>query len=154
MSTAGFVLLIVCASVANLAVARTIRREREMALRTALGASRARLLRQLVTESLLLSLAGGVAGLALAFVGMGLLVEYVQRFTARASEIRIDSTVLLFTLAVSLAHGTRCGFHPGAVPAVGPRGDPLPIYVAARRSPAGICAARSSSRRSRPRSCC
>jgi putative ABC transport system permease protein len=112
LSTAGFVLLIVCASVANLAVARTIRREREMSLRTALGASRGRLLRQLVTESLLLSLAGGVAGLALAFVGMGLLVEYVQRFTARASEIRLDSTVLLFTLAVSLATGLIAGSIP------------------------------------------
>jgi predicted permease len=112
LSTAGFVLLIVCASVANLAVARTIRREREMSLRTALGASRGRLLRQLVTESLLLSLAGGVAGLALAFVGMGLLVEYVQRFTARASEIRLDTTVLLFTLAVSLATGLIAGSIP------------------------------------------
>jgi predicted permease len=104
-STAGFVLLIVCASVANLAVARTMRRDRELALRTALGASRARLLRQLVTESVLLAVIGGGCGLLLAYVGLDLLVQYVARFTPRASEIRIDVTVLLFTLAVSLLTG-------------------------------------------------
>jgi putative ABC transport system permease protein len=112
LSTAGFVLLILCASVANLSVARTLRREREMKLRTALGASRGRLFRQLVTESLLLSLAGGVAGLLLAFVGMGLVVEYVQRFTTRASEIRMETSVLLFTLMISLLTGLAAGSIP------------------------------------------
>jgi predicted permease len=112
LSTAGFVLLIVCASVANLSVARAMRRERELTLRTALGASRGRLFRQLVTESLLLSLGGGAAGLLLAFVGMGLLVDYTQRFTTRASEIRIDTTVLLFTLAISLLTGLAAGSLP------------------------------------------
>ena len=91
-------LLIVCASVANLAVARTMRRDRELALRTALGASRGRLLRQLITESLILALAGGAGGLLVAFVGLDLLVQYAARFTPRATEIRIDTTVLLFTL--------------------------------------------------------
>ena len=112
LGTAAFVLLIVCASVANLAVARALRRDRELALRTALGASRSRLLRQLVTESVMLSFAGGAAGLLLALVGRNLLVSYVERFTTRAVEIRIDSTVLLFTLAVSLVTGLVAGTLP------------------------------------------
>ena len=111
-ATAGFVLLIVCASVANLAVARTMRRERELALRAALGASRRRLMRQLVTESMILSLAGGACGLLLAFVGMDLLVAYAGRFTPRASEVRIDATVLLFTLGVSLLTGLAAAVLP------------------------------------------
>ena len=78
VSTAGFVLLIVCASVANLAVARTMRRDRELALRTALGASQGRLLRQLATESLILALVGGACGLLLAFVGMDLSARAVR----------------------------------------------------------------------------
>jgi putative ABC transport system permease protein len=134
LSTAGFVLLIVCASVANLSVARTLRREHEMTLRTALGASRGRLFRQLVTESLLLSLAGGAAGLLLAFVGMGLLVEYVQRFTARASEIRIDTSVLLFTLTISLLTGLAAG----SIPALSRRlARARPVTEARGNSPGG-----------------
>jgi predicted permease len=120
-STAGFVLLIVCASVANLAVARTMRRDRELALRTALGASRGRLLRQLVTESVLLAAVGGICGLLLAYVGLDLLVQYVARFTLRASEIRIDLTVLLFTLAVSLLTGIIAAVLPAISRRIGTR---------------------------------
>jgi predicted permease len=116
-STAGFVLLIVCASVANLAVARTMRRDRELALRTALGASRGRLLRQLITESVLLAAAGGAGGLLLAYIGLDLLVQYAARFTPRATEVRIDLSVLLFTLAVSLLTGIAAA----ALPAVSRR---------------------------------
>jgi putative ABC transport system permease protein len=112
LSTSGFILLIVCASVANLSVAKAMRRDRELALRTALGASTNRLFRQLVTENLLLSLAGGAAGLLLAFVGVNLLIGYVQRFTTRASEIRIDGTVLLFTLGISMVTGLAAGVIP------------------------------------------
>ena len=121
VSTAGFVLLIVCASVANLAVARTMRRDRELALRTALGASQGRLLRQLVTESLILALAGGAGGLLLAFVGMDLLVQYAGRFTPRATEVRIDTTVLLFTLGVSLFTGIMAAVLPAISRRLGPR---------------------------------
>jgi predicted permease len=112
LGTSAFVLLIVCASVANLSVARTMRRERELSLRTSLGATRARLIRQLLTENVILSFAGGIAGLLIAFVGMDLLVGYAERFTTRAGEIRIDRTVLLFTLAVSLATGLLSGLLP------------------------------------------
>jgi putative ABC transport system permease protein len=112
LSTAGFVLLIVCASVANLSMARTLRRDHEFALRTALGASRLRLLRQLTTESVMLSLAGGTLGLILAFAGRDLLVSYVERFTTRATEIRVDRMVLLFTLGISLVAGVLSGTLP------------------------------------------
>ena len=134
--TAGFVLLIVCASVANLAVARTMRRDRELALRTALGASHGRLLRQLLTESLMLSLAGGAAGLLLAFVGMDLLVQYAARFTPRATEVRIDATVLLFTLAVSLLTGIVAAILPAMSRRLGPARAAIsaPAHAATRHS--------------------
>ena len=98
-----------------------MRRDRELALRTALGASQGRLLRQLVTESVLLSLAGGAGGLLVAFVGMDLLVQYAERFTPRASEVRIDTTVLLFTLGVSLLTGITAAILPAVSRRLGPR---------------------------------
>jgi putative ABC transport system permease protein len=112
LGTAGLVLLIACANVANLALARIMRREQEMAVRTALGASRGRLLRQLLTESTLLSLGGGALGLLLASGCVELLVRFVGRFTTRAAEVRISVEVLLFTLGVSVLTGLIFGSIP------------------------------------------
>src|SRR5277367_3325821 len=102
LGAAAFVLLIACANVANLTLARMARRERELAVRSALGAGRSRILRQLLTESFLMAFAGGVLGLLLAYGSLTLLTDFVGRLTPRAREIRIDSEVLLFTLAAAL----------------------------------------------------
>jgi putative ABC transport system permease protein len=115
LGTAGFVLLIVCASVANLTLARMVRREREIAIRSVLGASRTRLLRQLLTESTLLALIGGLLGIGFASWGLDLLVAYAEPFTPRAAEVTIDQNVLLFTFLVSVATGLVFG----SVPALG-----------------------------------
>jgi len=122
LGTAGFVLLIVCASVANLLLARMVRRERELSVRAALGASRQRLLRQLLTESLLLAVSGGLLGLIVAAATRSLLVAYADRYTSRAIEISIDQNVLLFTLVVSILTGLVFG----TVPAWSARFDVAP----------------------------
>ncbi|MEP6915106.1 MAG: ABC transporter permease [Acidobacteriota bacterium] len=119
LGTAGFVLLIVCASVANLTLARIVGRQREMAIRGVLGASRVRLLRQLLTESTVLALAGGVLGVLLAGWGVDLLVAYAERFTPRAADIRIDQHVLLYTFVVSVATGLIFGSVPALTTPIG-----------------------------------
>jgi putative ABC transport system permease protein len=102
LAAAAFVLLIACANVANLTLARMAKRERELAVRSALGAGRSRILRQLLTESFLLAIVGGILGLMLAYGSLELLTDFVGRLTPRAREIHIDSEVLLFTLVAAL----------------------------------------------------
>jgi predicted permease len=117
LGAVGFVLLIACANVANLFLARMLRREQELAMRAALGANPARLFRQLLTESALLSLVGGAAGLLMANASLEMLAEFAARFTPRAREIQMDPAVLLFTLGLSLLTGIVFGTLPGLVAA-------------------------------------
>ncbi len=112
LGASGFVLLIACANVANLLLARLLTLERELAVRTALGATRARLTRQLLTESVLVSVTGGALGLFAAPPAVALLVKFAARFTTRSAEVKIDTPVLLFTLAISIATGILFGFAP------------------------------------------
>jgi putative ABC transport system permease protein len=108
----GFVLLIACANVANLLLARASSRQKEVAIRTALGASRARLIRQFLTESVLLSLAGGILGLLLAYLMTRLLISFSSGNIPRMDEVGIDLRVLSFALLISLLAGTIYGFFP------------------------------------------
>jgi predicted permease len=113
LASIGFVLFIACANVANLQMARGEARQKEMALRLALGANRLRVVRQLLTESLILSLMGGVAGLLLAYWGVGALLALAPESLPRTGEVGIDGMVLIFTLVVSLLAGTVFGLGAG-----------------------------------------
>lgn len=112
LGAVGLVLLIGCVNVANLVLARASARGRELAVRQALGAARTRLMRQLLTESLLLSLLGGIAGLAILFCTKGFLLQMVPESLPRLNDISINWTVLLFALAASVAAGAIFGLAP------------------------------------------
>jgi putative ABC transport system permease protein len=106
------VLLVGCANLASLFLARGASREREMAVRAALGAGRGRLLRQWMTESLMLTLGGGLAGLVVAWLGMRALLTFVPRSIPRAAEVTLDLPVLGFLLCVSVVAGVVFGALP------------------------------------------
>src|SRR6202008_4675974 len=112
LGAVGVVLLIACANVANLVLARSTARTREFAVRSALGASRSRLLRQLLTENVLLSLAGAGLGLLIASLGAKSLVAAAPELLPRNEDIQVNVSVLLFTLAISITVGILFGLAP------------------------------------------
>ena len=112
LAAVGFLLLIACANVANLLLARSMGRSREFAIRAALGASHARVIRHLLTESILLAGLGGALGLLLAFWGTKAVLGTLPGALPRANEVALDSRVLLFTIALSLFAGIIFGLAP------------------------------------------
>ena len=112
LGAVALVLLIACANAANLVLARTVSRQKEIAIRSALGASQARLIGQVISETLILSVVGGALGLIIAHFGVKLIVAFLAAKLPRVSAISVDGWVLLFTVSVSLLAGILSGLIP------------------------------------------
>jgi predicted permease len=112
LGAVAVVLLIVCANVANLLLARSVARSREFVLRAALGGQRSRLVRQLLTESIFLSLMGGIAGLAIAKLGIHAVLAMLEDTLRRSENVSLNGAVLLFALLISIAVGVLFGLVP------------------------------------------
>jgi putative ABC transport system permease protein len=112
LGAVAFVLLIACANVANLVLAKTLARSKEMAIRNALGATRSVLVRQILTETVLVSMLGGVVGLLLARFGLGVSINLLADRLPSFAELTLDSRVLAFTVLLSIAAGVLAGLSP------------------------------------------
>jgi putative ABC transport system permease protein len=112
LGAVAFVLLIACANVANLTLARALARRKEIAIRSALGASRARVMRQVLTETVLLSLSGGALALLIAHFAVGSIAAFIGPRLPFSVEIGLDGSVLAFTLAISILTGIMAGLVP------------------------------------------
>ncbi|HTP89330.1 MAG TPA: ABC transporter permease, partial [Bryobacteraceae bacterium] len=134
LAAVGFLLLIACANVANLLLARSMSRSRELAVRTALGAGHVRVIRQLVTENLVLAALGAAAGLFLATFGVRLAQGMLPGTLPRVEEISLDGRVLLFTLAVSLVAAVMFGLAPAVK---GSGGNVMEVLKESGRGAAG-----------------
>ncbi|HKF25533.1 MAG TPA: ABC transporter permease [Candidatus Acidoferrum sp.] len=113
LGSVAFVLLIACVNVANLTLAKTFSRQKEIAIRTAMGASSARVLRQILVESVLLAVTGGAVGLVFAHFGVRLIMAFLADKVPHSAEVGLNLTVLLFTVIVSVLTGILAGVLPG-----------------------------------------
>jgi putative ABC transport system permease protein len=143
LGAVGFLLLIACANVSNLVLSRGLRRQREIAVRAALGASRRRILRQLLIESLLLAMAGGVAGAGLAIAGVRLFRALAPAGFPRIEELRTEPVTLLIALIVSALAGILCGLAPALTITRGDLNLPIRDNSAASSAPVRLFSLRS-----------